>query len=189
MITITKVRPLEVRPASLDGYILPFPETHGVKISQGYDGPFSHFVTKRNNNSPIFDDRFSLDFALPVGTLVLAARDGVVKTISDYSRDYYDGLKTERGFNSLPNFLGLHHEDDTYTLYAHLEKGIKLKMGEPIEQGQSIAKTGLSGWVGPIPHLHFAVLKYIPPLVRQTFPTTFIDYQGPLYHKELPKEN
>lgn len=48
-----------------------------------------------------------------------------------------------------------------------------------------IARTGLSGWIGPVPHLHFAALRYGPQMGRQSIPTVFNDYQGLLEHEEL----
>jgi murein DD-endopeptidase MepM/ murein hydrolase activator NlpD len=52
----------------------------------------------------------------------------------------------------------IRHEDFTYGLYLHLKfKGVKVKLGNAVKQGQSIAASGNSGTTSG-PHLHFAVL-------------------------------
>lgn len=80
---ITRVNLVNENLVPLVGYTLPFLSTHGVDIFQGYNGPYSHFATKRGNGSFIFDDRFSLDFRLPPKTSVFAAKRGIVQVVVD----------------------------------------------------------------------------------------------------------
>ncbi len=87
------------------------------------------------------------DFVMPVGTVVLAARDGIVIHV-EVDHD---------GVGLLSNYIAIQHEDGDRTGYAHLQKdGSLVKVGEHVKQGQPI---GLSGMVGQtiFPHLHFFV--------------------------------
>lgn len=82
-----------------------------------------------------------LDLAAPVGTQVLAARDGVVSI----SHPEWAG-----------NLVTIDHGDGLATRYAHLS-AIFVKQGETVQGGQTIGAVGrLGNAVGP--HLHFEVL-------------------------------
>ena len=65
-----RVGPLNpAQAAGVEGHILPFnAETapHGVRISQGYNGPYSHRILDQHK-----DYRYAVDFQLPIGTGVL----------------------------------------------------------------------------------------------------------------------
>lgn len=85
---------------------------------------------------------------MPIGTEILAARDGKVVEVLDS----VDGI----GFVS--NFISIEHEDGARSTYAHIQKGgARVKVGDSIRQGQVIA---LSGMVGQtiFPHVHFYVV-------------------------------
>lgn len=89
------------------------------------------------------------DFEMPVGTEVLASREGTVLEIEDT----FDGV----GLKS--NFILIRHADGTIANYAHIKKGGSLvRIGDAVQQGSKIA---LSGMVGQTiyPHLHFVVLS------------------------------
>lgn len=83
------------------------------------------------------------DWAVRVGTPVMAAEDGIVEK-AYYSASY--------GYNIL-----LKHSENLKTRYAHLSK-LSVQVGEKVQQGQII---GLSGSTGEStgPHLHFEVEK------------------------------
>jgi murein DD-endopeptidase MepM/ murein hydrolase activator NlpD len=92
---------------------------------------------------------------MPVGTPVHAARSGIVHEIK------YDSNETGRtkDFINKANFVKLKHSDDTYTFYAHLKfKGILVKLGEKVKEGQLLALSGNTGY-SDMPHLHFEVYK------------------------------
>ena len=96
------------------------------------------------------------------------------------------------------NLVELLHSDGSSARYEHLERGsasgLGIKPGDWIEQGQLIGKTGLSGWIGPYPHLHFMVYESealgsaISARRVQSKPIGFADYDGPLWHKDLWKQ-
>jgi len=170
---------------SRTGFQLPFEHNH-VFVSQGYNGPYSHFAVKRIGRlqTIIQDDRYCLDFQLPLGTPVQAARSGIVESLTDVFSRYYEGLDIDKGRDIWTNFIVLRH-DNIFTLYSHIAKGsAKVREGDGVSTGQIIAETGKSGWIGPVLHLHFAA--YLEDhLNRYTFPVSFDDYYGPLEHSVI----
>lgn len=134
---------------SKNRYIVPLPV--GTKIKNilydwpSHTGPFEGAV----------------DFAVDVGTDVLAALDGTVIEIVDQ----YDKFGPSKEFASYLNYLTIAHENNEYSQYGHLKKGsVTIKLGEKVKQGQKIATTGLNGWMEEpfIEHLHFFVFRTIP---------------------------
>ena len=118
-------------------YRLPVDAT-AVRVDQGYGGAYSHHDD---------ENRYAIDLAVPEGTPVLAARDGVVMQV---------GPRDGRGGPS-GNFVRLLHDDGSMSLYAHLQPGGALATpGRRVRAGERI---GLSGSTGHAtgPHLHFAV--------------------------------
>lgn len=181
---ITKVEIKETPPAR-EGYILPFIGEE-AKIFQGYNGPYSHAATRRGICEVLYDDRFAIDFALPLGTSVLASKSGIVYEVINDSYQYYEGLDLETGLDTRANFILLKHFDETFTLYSHLAgESIQIERGMEAAKGQKIAETGKSGWIGPVYHLHFQAFKEI----GSSFPVVFDNYQGPLEHSQLKLEN
>jgi murein DD-endopeptidase MepM/ murein hydrolase activator NlpD len=85
-----------------------------------------------------------IDLRASVGTPVSAAADGEV---------VYVGSKI-RGYGRM---IVLKHRDGFYTVYAHHSKNL-VKLGEKVEVGQVIARSGRSGRVQG-PHLHFELRR------------------------------
>lgn len=84
---------------------------------------------------------YGIDVANSVGTDIKAADGGVV---------------TRAGrAGSYGNLIIIDHQNGTSTRYAHLSR-IDVKVGQTVEQGQSIAKMGNTGR-STGPHLHFEV--------------------------------
>ncbi len=90
-----------------------------------------------------------IDIAVPEGTSVRAAENGVVI----YSGD---GLK---GFG---NTVLVRHEDGLVTVYGHAS-GLKVKRGDNVKRGQEIALSGMSGEADS-PKLHFEVRQGTSPV-------------------------
>ena len=173
---------LDSEVPSRNAYVIPFREAP-VKIFQGYNGSFSHFPLQVNRR--IHDDRFAIDFEIPYGTPVVADKKGFVLGDCDWFKEYYEGLDLLVGLSFTPNMVILSHDDGSCTLYAHLaENGVFVKEEKPVEQGEVIAKTGRSGWVGPRPHLHFEAYDSHK-ASRKSFPVRFNDYDGQLEHRLL----
>lgn len=77
---------------------------------------------------------------------VYAADDGVVYSTKD----------NDKTGKSWGNFVKIKHNDGTYTLYAHLRDGIKVKNGQNVKQGDQIGNMGNTG-DSKGNHLHYEV--------------------------------
>ncbi|WMN60886.1 M23 family metallopeptidase [Pseudoalteromonas xiamenensis] len=117
---------------------------------------------------------YAIDFVMPIGTQVLAARDGeVVSTQATYKDGNNEDLKE--------NYVFIKHNDGTIARYFHLTfNGVFVKEGERVNAGEVIALSGNTGQSGG-PHLHFDVQQCGPNLpphynrlpCGQTVPLTF----------------
>ena len=94
-----------------------------------------------------------VDFALPEGTPVCAARNGRVTGLaSRFSKNYGNKKMAERC-----NYIVLLHDDGEESVYVHLAKGsARVKVGQKVRRGQVIAESGQTGYA-TYPHLHFGV--------------------------------
>ncbi len=125
-------------------YRLPLAQPQAC-IDQGFEGEYSHRDA---------ENRYALDFAVPVGTPVLAARDGVVMQLQDRYRG--NGLDRARDAGRA-NYVRILHDDGSMALYAHLaEAGVLVGVGQRVEAGERIGLSGNTGY-STAPHLHFAV--------------------------------
>ena len=129
-------------------YDLPFDIGQKYMLTQGVGGSFSH------NNERNY---YAYDFKMPVGTAVLAAREGVVVKVSD-------GLNqggVDPSLKNKFNIIFIQHSDGTIGEYAHIKyKGSLVTVGDYVQKGQKIALSGNTGYSSN-PHLHFGVLKVI----------------------------
>ena len=131
------------RPRDAD-YLLPLGQAN-PRIDQGFDGAFSHADE---------ENRYALDFAAPVGTPVLAARDGIVLQVETGYRAH--GLDYARDA-ARANFIRILHDDGSMALYGHLAPdGAQVVVGERVAAGQRIGSSGDTGY-SSAPHLHFVV--------------------------------
>jgi murein DD-endopeptidase MepM/ murein hydrolase activator NlpD len=114
-------------------------------IEQGFEGQFSHQDV---------ENRYALDFAVPIGTPVLAARAGIVMQVQTQFHGH--GLDAAHDAGRA-NFIRILHADGSMAVYAHLaEHGALVRQGQPVETGQRIGLSGNTGY-STAPHLHFAV--------------------------------
>jgi murein DD-endopeptidase MepM/ murein hydrolase activator NlpD len=98
-----------------------------------------------------------IDIAVPVGTDVRAAADGVVVYAGD-------------GIKSFGKLVLVRHDGGFVTAYAHVD-GIVVKVDDHVQRGQVLAKSGRAG-PASTPLLHFEIRKgeapvdprpYLPP--------------------------
>jgi len=91
---------------------------------------------------------------VPVGTPVLAAREGVVMQVQVQFHGHGLDYAHDAG---RANFIRILHADGSMALYAHLaENGALVHQGQHVETGQRIGLSGNTGY-STAPHLHFAV--------------------------------
>jgi hypothetical protein len=93
------------------------------------------------------------DYAAPSGSLIKAAADGVVtKTGSNLNKSSGYGHYIYITHSSTRHLQGY------ATLYAHLQKPTKLKVGDRVKSGDIIGLVGSTG-ASTGPHLHFELRK------------------------------
>jgi len=126
-------------------YSLPYKKGEYYPIVQGFGGGYSHQGASK----------YALDFAMPVGTPIYAARDGVVIDVED---KHHRGGASRR-YAKYANYVVILHSDDTTGEYYHLKKsGAAVDIGDKVVVGQHIGYSGNTGF-SSLPHLHFAVYK------------------------------
>ncbi len=124
-------------------YALPFHKSH--KVSQGFNGNTSHKGTSQ----------YAVDFAMPVGTAVYAARGGKVVEVVQHHDQHGMSLKMRQ----FANYVIIEHEDKTLGRYFHLQhQGVKVKLAQVVKKGELIALSGNTGRTSGA-HLHFVVTK------------------------------
>jgi len=140
-------------------YSLPYAAGHAFLVSQADDGAFSH-------SGP---ERHAIDWQMPEGTPVLAARGGVVVGTKD---DSTTG-GPDRRFENSANYILIQHSDGTIGNYAHLLKhGVRVSLGQTVVAGALIGLSGNTGFSSG-PHLHFSVFKTKDGRERESIPIRF----------------
>ncbi|MCW8874061.1 MAG: M23 family metallopeptidase, partial [Xanthomonadales bacterium] len=123
----------------------PFGADEAFPISQGFQGDRTHTTP---------DSEFAVDIVMPVGTAILAARDG---TVMDVEEDFNRGGADRDKFVDKANQVRILHDDGTMAVYAHLDlASVSVRPGARVRAGQPIARSGNTGFSSG-PHLHFAV--------------------------------
>ena len=127
-------------------YRLPYPIGSSYKVVQSHNGSFTHHKIY---------NRYAIDFNMPVGTPICAARNGYVALIrQDSDRGGNDQTYIPDG-----NLVVIVHDDGTVARYLHLQKnGAVVHEGDYVKQGQVIAYSGNTGYTRGA-HLHFSVVK------------------------------
>lgn len=116
----TRVPPTYIKPLS------------GGRLSSGFGGRNAPVKGASTNHKGI-------DWAVPVGTAIMASNGGTV---------------TKAGWGSGYGYcVYIKHEDGRETRYAHLSK-VLVSVGQHVNQGQKIALSGNTGRSSG-PHLHF----------------------------------
>ncbi|WP_088330050.1 M23 family metallopeptidase [Lacimicrobium sp. SS2-24] len=150
-------------------YILPYTAgtTHSVYAST------EHYRASNNGVGT-----YAIDFIMPIGTQVIAARGGNVVSVREV---FEDGNNTDLE----ENYIFIQHDDGTVARYFHLtHKGALVEEGDRVNRGDIIGLSGNTGQSGG-PHLHFDVQQCGPNLpphynrlpCGQTVPVTFQNTQ------------
>jgi len=134
-------------------YSLPFAAGTTVRVGQGYNGGLSHKGLSA----------YAIDFTLPVGTSIYAAREGEVVGV-DVSSNLGGNSPAYRPYM---NYVNIRHGDGTLGNYYHLKfGGTAVKIGDTVKKGQLIAYSGNTGYT-TAPHLHFSVSMVDPVSMRR----------------------
>lgn len=144
-------------------YRLPFERGKKYRVCQAFNGKISHFA----------ETQYAVDFLMPIGTPIHAARDGVVIATENRQEEG----KFELSYRTKSNYVLIQHDDGTTGRYYHLVKnGVKVKTGQNVKAGELIGLSGNSGY-SDVPHLHFEVSRPVDGRSKKTIPFTFItDY-------------
>ena len=129
----------EFVPWQDSAYVLPYTVGERYVVNQANCSGFGH--------SGFWE--FGYDFTMPIGTVITAARSGVVLHAQD---------GTEDGDRNGTNLITIEHEDGTVALYSHLTlNGVQVTIGQSVNAGDPIGLSGDTGNTGGLPHLHFSV--------------------------------
>ncbi|MFB6819271.1 M23 family metallopeptidase [Streptomyces sp. NPDC056347] len=122
-----------------------------LKKTHGWSAPVNRYELSAsfgNDGSRWAHKHSGQDFAVPVGTEVEAAHNGVVVKAGPNGGG--DGP-------AYGNAVVIKHANGTYSQYAHLSK-IDVRIGETVRTGDRIALSGNTGNSSG-PHLHFEIRR------------------------------
>lgn len=143
----------------------PFPAGEEYFISQGFNGSKTH-------QTP--ESQYAIDVVMPVGTTILAARDGVVM---DVEEDFNRAGTDKEAFADKANHVRILHADGTMALYAHLDlASVSVRPGARVQAGKVIARSGNTGF-STGPHLHFVIQQNVGMEIRSV-PFQFYQAEG-----------
>jgi murein DD-endopeptidase MepM/ murein hydrolase activator NlpD len=127
-------------------YRAPFAVGESFTVTQAYPTRITHVTP---------DSMYAVDFALPDGTPVYAAREG---TVINVRHDSFRGAPQPVMLDQA-NVIEILHDDGTIGVYAHLHwDSIRVHIGQHVARGEYVANSGNTGFTTG-PHLHFAVWR------------------------------
>jgi murein DD-endopeptidase MepM/ murein hydrolase activator NlpD len=145
-------------------YRLPYGEQVSYPVIQSYGAHLSHRGV----------EQYTVDFGMPVGTPVHAAREGVVAL----TEDSHDAGCAHEECGRLANFVVVLHSDGTTGEYFHLQRGsVQVRVGEHVARGALLAFSGNTGYT-TVPHLHFGVYRTEQGGRTQSLQVSFVTREG-----------
>lgn len=128
-------------------YRLPYGDGLRFRVTQAPGG------IMHTHNTP--DTENAIDFAMPAGTPIVAARAGRVMQVVQH---HGEG-RAEPSYLHKANLVRIVHDDGTWADYAHLQRAsVRVRPGQRVDAGEHLALSGNSGFTFG-PHLHFAVKR------------------------------
>jgi murein DD-endopeptidase MepM/ murein hydrolase activator NlpD len=128
-------------------YRLPYALSSSFLVSQAYPEAVTHADPSST---------YAIDFAMPIGTNVFAARGG---TVIEVTSDFHESGTNIAVDGPRANVVRVLHADGTMSLYAHLNwNSIRVVPGQRVARGEYLADSGNTGF-STGPHLHFAVQR------------------------------
>ncbi|SHH98370.1 M23 family metallopeptidase [Marivita hallyeonensis] len=147
-------------------YRLPYGSDQSFPVGQSCNGRFSH----------IGPQKYAMDFDMPVGTPILATREGRVVAVKEDS----NRGGPSRSYENDGNYVIVAHGDRTLAQYFHLrQNGIAVQLGDTVRRGQLLGYSGNTGR-STGPHLHFEVIKGARGVESETVPVRFATSAGPV---------
>ncbi len=156
--------PPEINP---DGWYIPLPCGMSATISQGNDGGTSH-----QGNS-----FYAFDFAVPLGTPLVAIASGTVFDTFDETGPgdpCYDG--GDSSCSNFANYVILQHADGTKSTYRHLNQ-VDVAVGDVVSVGEAVGLSGSTGW-STGRHAHVMRMEDCGGSFCQSIPLAFNDVDG-----------
>jgi len=155
-------RPVRSHPQLLSGFLIPL---------EGIDVPDEEQYLPNSPRAYRAGYHEGIDFPVPTGTPVLAAKAGTIVRIDsvfvDWTPDEEQAAFDEAlalGYTpsaTLDRIRGrqvwIDHGEGIVTRYAHLSAVAPLRVGDLVTQGEVIASVGNSGYPEGGPHLHFEI--------------------------------
>lgn len=154
----------------------PFTGSYPITAGKYYSSGARHYAT---------------DYGCPIGTPVLSIGTGVVGAIHDGVDNNVPGHNP--GSSSPSNFIVVYTEyqgKPAYVYYQHLNKGLSVKVGQKLTEGQVIAHSGNTGNSSG-PHLHVATGWGHPDVYHRYdyMKDEFLIYPPSLLMVSAPKED
>ncbi|MEZ5550628.1 MAG: M23 family metallopeptidase [Pseudomonadales bacterium] len=147
-----------------DGYLyrLPYAPDSAFEVTQSHTNLTTHHT----------GNRFALDFAMPIGTPVHAARGGrVVSVFQDSDARSLQG-------EASANHVWILHSDGTIGKYLHLaHQGVRVSEQDLVDAGEMIGVSGNTGF-STGEHLHFSVSTLHDGTLYETFNLRFATGSG-----------
>jgi MYXO-CTERM domain-containing protein len=144
-----------------------------------------HVTNGHHTSSHTGNDDWAWDFGLPVGTVVRAPADGIVRLVKmDSSQGGCDGA-----YANDANYVVIDFDDGTEALMMHLQHASStLHVGDAVTQGDVVGKVGLTGWVCGA-HLHFQIQNTCDSWWCQSISAEFVDFGDPAQDVPLASNN
>lgn len=128
-------------------YRLPYALSTAVRVSQTFPDTKTHLDPASQH---------AVDFVMPIGTDVFAARDGIVIEVAS---DFFESGTDYAVDGPRANVVRVLHDDGTMALYVHLNwNTIRVVPGQQVRRGEYLADSGNTGF-STGPHLHFVVQR------------------------------
>jgi hypothetical protein len=140
-----------------------------VRYAFPFGGSDPQVCVQGPREKPTHTGTFAFDFAMPIGTPIVAARGGIVASTVD---GYDEGSAESARFLERSNSVVVLHDDGTIAGYGHLRRGLAVTEGDRVAVGQLLGWSGNSGYSSGA-HLHFEVgIPQFP--LTETIPILFV---------------